>query len=369
MMRNASRPYLTARRTLTGAIAVAACLTGAAGVSTATAAPTRPQAAPVKWSPELGPVPGASTNTAPALADVSVGKNRSNLLLFWTGPADGTAGFHIAFSRSLSLRNNSWTKPGLVASGKPLTRSRPAASPIGGPASGQVIVVWKDAADSHLFYSVGEENKNGALKWSGIAQIPGASAASAPAVYQPLHSNLIVVTWRAAAGHAVDYITGIPGVPGAVKWQDAASIPRAMATGTPAIAEVSTGGESGLLYALWQVPGNSGQIDFATAPEPVRGQAKWSTPRPLPASVKTAASPSAQAIGRNLTYPLLIVFRPPRGSALSYVTLSAGNKVTRPLAVPHLRSSNGTAISPGVLAAEDPGQIFYEPYVRPCAGC
>jgi len=309
------------------------------------------------------------THTAPALANVSVGKNRSNLLLFWTGPADGTAGFHISYQTSISLRKNTWSRPNLVAFGKPLTRSRPAASPIGPEASGQVIVTWKDPADPRLEYAIGQEGKNNILSWSGIAFIPQAAAAGGPAVYRPLNSNLIVVTWRAASGHAVDYIVGFPSSAGGVKWEQVATIPRSAATGTPAIAEASTGSQSGLLYALWRVPGNSGQIDFATAPEPVRGQAKWSAPRALPSSVKTGAPPSAQAIGKGLAYPLLIVYRARHGAALSYVTLSAKNQTTKPLPVPHIRSSNGTAISPGVLAAEDPGNVFYEPFVRPCGGC
>src|SRR5262249_37861461 len=115
-----------------------------------------------------------------------------------------------------------------------------------------------------------------------------------------------------------------------------------------------------------------GQIDFSVTEDPVQAQAKWAGPRALPTSVRTGAPPSAQAIGQGttgLTYPLLIVFRALHGAALSYVTLNAKNQVIKPLPVPHIRASNGTAISPGVLAAQDPGNVVYEPYVRPCGGC
>ncbi|HET7014062.1 MAG TPA: hypothetical protein VFI65_09130 [Streptosporangiaceae bacterium] len=361
-MRRASRSFRAVRPAIVTTL-TAICLTGP-GLAAAA-----PQAAPVKWSPELGPVPGALTHTAPALANVSTGKTSSSLLLFWTGPAGGSAGFHISYQTSVSLRKNTWTRPTLVASGKALTRSRPAASPIGPQSSGQVIVTWKDPSGSRLLYAIGQEGKGGILSWNAVAPIPQAAAASGPSVFRPLHSNIIVVTWQAASGHAVDYIVGIPSPAGPVKWEQPGSIPRSAATGTPAIAEASTGSQNGLLYVLWQLPGSSGQVDFATTPDPVPGQVKWSPPRALPSSVKTGAPPSAQAIGKGLTYPLLVVFRAQHGAALSYVTLSAKGKVTKPLPVPHIRSSNGTAISPGVLAAEDPGNVFYEPYVRPCGGC
>ncbi|HXS66008.1 MAG TPA: hypothetical protein VN767_24415 [Streptosporangiaceae bacterium] len=361
-MHRASRPFRAVRPAIVTTLA-AICLIWP-GLAAAA-----PQAAPVKWSPELGPVPGALTHTAPALANVSTGKKSSSLLLFWTGPADGSAGFHISYQTSLSLRKNTWSRPNLVAFGKALTRSRPAASPIGPQSSGQVIVAWKDPADSRILYAIGHEGKGGIGSWSAVAPIPQAAAASAPSVFRPLHSNLIVVTWQAASGRAVDYIVGIPSPAGPVKWEQGGSIPRSAATGTPAIAEVSTGSQKGLLYVLWQVPGSSGQVDYATAPEPVRGQAKWSFPHALPPSVRTGAPPSAQAIGKGLTYPLLVVFRAQHGAALSYVTLSAKGKVTKPVPVPHIRSSSGTAISPGVLAAEDPDDVFYEPFVRPCPAC
>lgn len=120
---------------------------------------------------------------------------------------------------------------------------------------------------------------------------------------------------------------------------------------------------------MWRVPGSAGQVDFATTEEPLRGIAKWSAPRALPSSVSTGAPPSAEALGKDATFPLLIVFRARHGSALSYVTLARGGTATSPLSVPHFRSFNGTAISPGVLAAQDPGHVFYQPFVRACAGC
>src|SRR5258708_6409689 len=110
MMQRARRPFQA--RAVRPAIIITlavSCLTWP-GLAAA-----RPLAAPVKWAPELGPVPGAITNTAPALAGVSLGEHKSSLLLFWPAPAEGTAGSRISYQTSLSLRKNTWSKPSLVA--------------------------------------------------------------------------------------------------------------------------------------------------------------------------------------------------------------------------------------------------------------
>jgi hypothetical protein len=324
----------------------------------------------VKWSAELGPVPGAKTATAPALADVSLGKHGSSLQLFWTGPADGTAGFHISYQTSISLRKDKWSSPGLVAFGKPLTRGRPAASPVGAASSGQVIVAWKNATGPRIWYAVGQERAGGALSWQNVLPIPGTAAAAGPAVYRPLHSNVIVVAWKAASGSALDYVVGSPDAFGDLTWGAIGTIPRAAAAGPPTIAEASTGAHNGQLYAFWQAKGSTGRVDFATAADHGSATLKWGHPHLLPGSVRTDATPSAQAIGPTLGYPLLVVFRDRPGATLSYVTLAANGKVTGPVDVPHFRGTAGTAISPGVLASAESVThgVRYE-LVRPCAGC
>lgn len=369
------------KRPLTRAVFPVACLLAAAGLTwpgsaafaaagqSAARAPRAPQAAaPVKWSAKLGPVPEAKTNTAPALADVSLGKNSSDLFLFWTGPSAGP-GFQISYQKSISLAKNTWSPPLQVDFGKALTRARPAVAQFGAQSPGEVIAVWKDASSPRVLYSIGKVVKAGVVRWLGIQAIPGAATSGGPAVFQALHSNVIVVAWRATSGNALDDIVGFPSSSGQVKWGTVGTVAKAATAGTPAIAEVSTGTSGGELFLLWQVPGGAGQLDFATTPDTPRADVKWSTPRALPPPVKTGAAPSAIAIGQGQTFPLLVVYRARQGSALSYVTVGRGLKATSPLSVPHIRASNGTAISPGVLAAEDPGRVFYEPFVRACAGC
>jgi hypothetical protein len=329
-----------------------------------------PHASPVRWSPRLGPVPQAKTTAAPAFAQIALGKDSSRLFLFWIGPSD-QSGSEISYQRSIDLAKNGWSAPAQVAFGKARTSSRPAAAPIGAAGSGQVIVAWKDVTGAQLLYSVGREDKSGDLDWVGTELIPGAKASGGPSVFRPLHSNVILVTWRAASGRGIDYVVGDPDSAGKVTWGAVGVIPHATTASTPALAEASTGSHGGPVYVLWQVPGSAGRIGFSTTPEPAKGVARWSAPRLLPSSVSTGQAPSAQAIGKNLAFPLLVVFGARHGSALSYLTLAKNGTITGPLKVPQLRSSNGTAISADVLAAEapDPGQIFYEPFVRACAGC
>jgi hypothetical protein len=372
-MPRARKPFIRAALPAAGLLALAG-LAAPAAFSPATAdpmAPHVPLGAPVKWSAEIGPVPGAATNTAPALADVSLPGKASALLLFWTGPADDNNGFRISYQTAINLAKNHWSLPALVVGGKAVTRNRPSAAPFASAGSGQVIVAWKSAGSPQVLYSLGQVGKGNTLSWSAISAIPGAATSAGPAVFQPLHSDAIVVAWKAATGNAVDDIVGLTEPAGGVKWGKVGVIPMASTTRPPTIAEASTGSGSGRVYVLWQGPGTTGPVDYATTADPVSLAPKWTSPRSLPSSVRTGAAPSAQAIGKSSSYPLLVVFRAQHGPALLYVTLASNGKVTGPLGVPRIRSLNGTAISPGVLAAEapDPGSVFLEPFVRPCPGC
>jgi hypothetical protein len=283
-------------------------------------------------------------------------------------------------SLAVSLRRNQWSGPGLVESGKATTGARPAAAPIGRPGSGRVIVVWNEAKGKSILYSIGQAGKGTTLTWSAAAAIPGAATSNGPAVYSALDSDAIIVVWKNKSSDSIDFITGTPVGSSAVKWGKAGVIPRAATTATPAIAEANTGKNAGTIYVLWKTSGLTGHIDFTETADPLHFVPKWTKPRSLPSTVSTQTTPSAVTIGKSLTLPLLIVFQKAGGSTLDYVTLTAANKVAGPFKVPHIQSGNGTTIIPGVLAAEsagplsdrrvlDPGDVFYEPFVRPCAGC
>jgi len=336
--------------------------------------PTAPQAAPVKWSSQLGPVPRAATSTAPALMyePFPVVRERYQyelrLLLFWS---DLKPGFGISYQSSISLPRNQWSPPAEVDGGKAVTNSQPSATPLNSPVPGQLIVAWTNRTNSRVMYSIGQPRPHYLLEWSLADAIPGAAASGGPAVYSPSNSDVVLVTWKSAIGDAIDYSVGRLADNDRLIWLKGSVIPKAKATSAPAIAEVSTGIASGQIYVLWTGPGRTGPVEFATTADPFAGRPRWTAPAALPASVRSGAAPAAQAIGTQASYALLVVYRALSGSALYYVTIAKGGKVSKPLEVPNLRSANGLALTQGVLAAQspDPDSIFYQTYVRACAGC
>lgn len=50
-------------------------------------------------------------------------------------------------------------------------------------------------------------------------------------------------------------------------------------------------------------------MEFAVTTDPLPSVPKWTKPRSLPPAVRTPTAPSAEAVGKGLTFPLLIVSR------------------------------------------------------------
>jgi hypothetical protein len=331
---------------------------------------------PVKWSPKAGPVPHALTTTSPALATVTFpGAKTADTLLFWAGPSVIGQGNRISYARAISLSDNKWSPPAMA--GKAITASAPAAAPYLSDVfskftASDVIVTWR--AGTEIQYEIGTAEQDGTISWGPVFSIPGARASDSPAVYSPLYSRAVLVTWKAAGSSAVDYVVGSPGKGnGPVQWGPVAALPRAAASTSPSVAEVSTGSSTGRLYILWRVAGSSGRIDYATTADPLSAKISWTAPVALPPGSTTSAAPAAQAIGPFGAYPppagrypLLIVYRAPHSSRLLYVTLPKKGPVSAQRTVPSLSSQDSPALFNSVLAATDPGQLFY---TRPCGGC
>jgi hypothetical protein len=365
-------------------VLVAAGLTLPGTFAEATAAPTIPLSGPVKWSGERGPVPKAIAHTTPALTTIALSGRAARRLLFWTGPSLGRKDFQISYQTSISLKKNLWSTPSLVDGGKATTNSRPAATP-DPVAFGQVIVVWKDAKRSSILYSFGKAStKSTTLTWDPAKAVPGAATSNGPAAFSTFASGDILIVWKDASSDAIDFIVGTPLSHDIVKWGKVGVIPGAATTSTPAIAEVVTGKPIHPIdevYVLWKTPGRTGLIDFAFAADSPKFFPKWTKPGSLPSTIKTLTAPSAEAVSENDALPLLVVYTKPGGSTLEYVTMAAHGAVTAgPFKVPQLQSTNGTTIDSGVIAAQapapvsaarilDPDNIFYLPFVRPCAGC
>lgn len=349
----------------TSIVAAAAGLAAAIG-ATFGAATATPMGAPVTWGAKHGPVPGASTHTAPALALLTVLPSKTTKrLLFWTGPREGSAGFGISYQTSISLRRNTWSSPVIVDKGTAITRDRPSAAAL---APGELIVVWKNATGPAVKYAIGKATTR-KLTWSKPAIIPGAATSASPAVYRPMGTDVILATWKAASGDVVDFVVGTI-ESGFVKWGKIAPIPGAAATSAPVITERLITSSTDLLYVLFKGLGRSGPIDYVTTADPVAGFPKWSAPRTLPRTVKSGAAPAAEPGGAGTSYPLLVVYGGLSGSTLYYVTLTKSGKTTAPAKVPHIAGLDGAGLSVGVLATDDPGHVFYEvPAVHVCGGC
>ena len=375
---------LTISRSLAPLAMIAVAVTAIAGigspVSAATGTPSdSPGARPltgIGFSSEL-PVPGALTNRAPALTAIDFPAKKADPVIMWAGAPAGRQGDEILFAAAIKLSGPKWTRPAAVDSGSARTDEQPSAAPFGGNPAGQIIAVWKLNGSGQIMYSVGTARKGGGVTWKRAFRIPSAFTTSGPAVYSPLHSRSVFVTWRAARTNDVDVIAGVPSAAGFVSWSKVTAIPSASTTASPAVAEVNLVGGPGRLYVVWRGTGTRDQIFRAFTEDPLASPPIWSKPVAFGPRVVTATSPTAQAIGAAGGFPLLLVYRAAKGTALMYVTLSDRGAASRPLRVPHLASLDAPALYDNVLAATAPSAASAAtapsghpiPYIRICPGC
>jgi hypothetical protein len=320
----------------------------------------------ITWSTRLGPVPRASTTLAPALTSIALPGIGTRQLLLWAGPGSAAHGYQISYEFAASLSHNEWSPAAKVDHGAALTSARPSAASYGHLA-GKIIVAWRGAgAAGRVWYSVGTGASGGAVSWDPQHTIPGAVTSAGPAVYAPLHSRVIFVTWKNAASAAIDYVVGRPSAAGSVSWSLIRSIPGTDASSPPAVAEASTGRTVGRLYVLWKAAGDSGRIDYSTTHDPLSADPQWAVVKSFPAAVVTGAAPAAEAIGPGGSFPLLIAYRARHDAHLLYATLARNGTLSSQRVVPNLMSDLGPALYQNVLAATapDPGVYFHI-----CGGC
>ncbi len=323
------------------------------------------------------PVPGALTNRAPALTAIDFPAKKADPVILWARAPVTGHGDQIFFAAASKLSGPKWTRPAAVDSGSARTDEQPSAAPLRGNPAGQIIAVWKQNGSAQIMYSVGTTRQGGGVTWKRGLRIPSAFTMSGPAVYSPLHSRSVFVTWRAARTNAVDVIAGAPSAAGVVTWSDVTAIPSASTTTSPAVAEVNLVGRPSRLYVLWRGSGTRNQIFRAFTADPLASPPIWSKPVAFGPQVVTATSPAAQAIGAGGGFPLLLVYRAAKGTALMYVTLPDRGAVSRPLRVPHLATLDApalynnvlaaTAVSAGSAATGPSGHPI--PYIRICPGC
>jgi hypothetical protein len=330
---------------------------------------------PITWNLPVRFVPKVDTTTSPALADLISPAMKPETALFSTGPSLGHSGDEITYDVAENVRSGKWFPSGIVANtGKggwtALTTQPPSAALFDATTTDHdVIVTWGDAASQQVRYAIGETGTAGRLTWSQApGAITGAFTSTGPAVFSPLFSDTVFVTWEARNSHRINYVIGQV-IHNVIKWGKIAQIPGADTDDPPAVAEAVVG-HTGRLYVFWRESGASGLLQGAWIADPLpSGPTVW---KAVSSSVTTGAAPAATAIEPGSAFPILVVYRSPTSSQLLYAQLFKTGRLTHESdwTVPKLRSQLGPAVLPGVLAANDPGAVgTVTDYVRHCPAC
>jgi len=352
------------RRPLTrfvSAISVAGTIC-AAGAGAALAAPA------ATWSGPSKPVPGALTNSSPALSNVTfqnpVGQD---IIVDWRGR--GAAG-HIFYKYRANAKRR-WSHNAELAGA--LTRAAPAVGsyidPLGRNA---VLIAWAGHRNHHIWYAQGETKANGTISFTKPAFLPvsikWASTFNAPTVFFPDHKNVVVVAWRGPANH-VRYSVGVPAgrhfrwrqsdkVPGNPPSPSSAHCTVAPCTSaTPAITEQTTSTSTGLIYVFWKQLGSRDLFYSTTADSHATdwSHLSWSAPAQVPGAVALTA-PAVSVPRLNGTGSLLLVYKAPFSTHVRFQTLTSGTWSTF-ATVPRTRTAVAPALLRNVLANTTPGSI------------
>jgi len=332
------------------------------GAGAAVAAPN------ATWSGPSKAVPGAQTNSSPALSPVTfpnpIGQG---LIVAWRGR--GVPG-HIFFK----YRTNSthrWSHLGELSGA--LTSSAPAVGsyidPLGRNA---VLVAWAGHGDNKVWYSQGETKANGTIAFTKPATLPASirwtTTFSAPAVFFPDHRNVVLVAWRGPANH-VRYSVGIPRgrnfhwtasdkVPGNPPSPTSAHCTIAPCTSaTPAITEQSTGTSTGLIYIFWKQRGTRDLFYSTTADDHATNWSRltWAGPTQVPGAALLTA-PAVSLPRLTGSGPLLLVYKAAFTTHVMFQTLT-GTTWSAAGTVPGTRTSVAPALSRKILANTTPGTI------------
>jgi hypothetical protein len=352
------------RRPLTrfvSAISVAGTIC-AVGAGAALAAPA------ANWSGPSKPVPGALTNSSPALSSVTfpnpVGQG---IIVAWRGR--GAAG-HIFYKYRTNVKRH-WSHNAELAGA--LTSAAPAVGsyidPLGRNA---VLIAWAGHRNHHIWYAQGEMKANGTISFTKPAFLPvsikWASTFNAPTVFFPDHKNVVVVAWRGPANH-VRYSVGVPAgrhfrwrqsdkVPGNPPSPSSAHCTVAPCTSaTPAITEQTTSTSTGLIYVFWKQLGSRDLFYSTTADSHATdwSHLSWSAPAQVPGAVALTA-PAVSVPRLNGTGSLLLVYKAPFSTHVRFQTLTSGTWSTF-ATVPRTRTAVAPALLRNVLANTTPGSI------------
>ena len=342
--------------------AAAAGTACALGASAALAAPA------ATWSGPSKPVPGALTNSSPALSTVTfpnpIGQG---IIVAWRGR--GVAG-HVFFKYRVNGTQH-WSQLGELSGA--LTSSAPAigsyTDPLGRSA---VLIVWAGHGDDHIWYAQGETKTNGTIAFTKPAILPAsvkfATTFNAPTVFFPDHKNVVLVTWRGPANH-VRYSVGIPNgrnfnwnqsdvIPGNPPSPTSAHCMNAPCTSaTPAVTEQTTGTSSGLIYVFWKQLGTKDIFYSTTTDDHATDWGRLTRTGPTQVPGALALTPPAASVPTlNSTGPLLLVYKAPFATHVRFQTLT-GTTWSAFSNVPRARTANSPALARNILATTTLGTI------------
>jgi hypothetical protein len=335
------------------------CALGASAASAAQAA---------TWSGPSKPVPGALTNSSPALSKVTfpnpIGQG---LLVAWRGT--GQVG-HI-FYKYRTTTTQRWSHTvevqGALSSAAPAVGSY--IDPLGRNA---VLISWAGHGDNRVWYTQGETKSNGTIDFTKPAFLPPSinwtKTFSGPTVFFPNHKNVVMVAWRGPANH-VRYSIGVPAgrnfhwgqsdrVPGNPPSPSNAHCVNAPCTSaTPAITEQTTSTSTGLIYVFWKQLGTHHLFYSTTADDNTTNWShlSWSGPTQVPGAVALTA-PAVSIPQLNGNGPLLLVYKAPFSTLIRFQTLSNGTWSSFAV-VPRAHTAVAPALQRNILANTTTGSI------------
>jgi len=343
----------------------------AAGVVTALGATTALAAPLASWSGPSRPIPGAFTNSSPAISSVTFpGPIGQGTIVAWR--SRGRAGRILYKFRTPTFHRGHWSSLGVIPGA--MTSSAPAIrgyrDPLGKDA---LLAVWTGPFDHHIFYAQGETQLNGTINWTHAHVLPPKVAftptITGPSAWFPNNANVVMVAWRAPFNH-VRYTIGTPGFGATARnftWSASAVVPNppttskvhcvvAPCTGaTPSIAEVETGTGVGTMYIFWKALVGDKIFDSFITDGPGTdwnhpNHLGWSAPAQVPGAA-TTNGPAASALG--FFGPLMLVYKGPGGLHVRFQILT-GSSWSAFAFVPTTSTAVGPALRGGTLATTTP---------------
>jgi hypothetical protein len=317
------------------AVAAAAgtvCALVAAGA--ALAAPASP------WSKSNPAVPGAFTNTTPALSQIQV-NGRLGTFLAWKGQFDNKVQYKYRL-------NGTWHATKVIPGA--FTNTSPSAALFATKLGKQaVLVAWKSIGKngglSAIKYSDGVVAGNGTISWTKPNVLPGgrfSETSASPALLFPANAThpRVILAYRGPLSHVRIEIGTEVGTTGRGFSWGTKKVKSAWVSGTragetsaqPALAEILGASGNGTVYVFWKGNRAIAPIHYATTSDlmghGLDGNASltWSAPSTVKdgkSIAQTTGSPAVASADIHGDGPLLLAYKGRGGFNIRYQTFAA----------------------------------------------